>query len=329
VMAPDGALGQKKNQQQQNDGNAAKATDQEYAALANYKQIGGKVYYVDSGAKVVTLRVDIPQYVPNPNYKPNLNQNVNRNYNPNANRNNGMHNHMQNHNNLMQQYHQAMATAHKNPAQAQMKMAQIAMQMQQMEMQMMMQMGMQMQRQEMMMMQQMMRANSNPNNQPFKVTTTQKDFDLEFQDNVAVRKMFLSTDYDDMGNPKQYTKAQLAELRGKDSSKPGYTAKFEDVQPGQEVVLYLSKASAARKSIAPAKDDKKDDDKKGDDEKKADAAKKDDAKADADAKKADKADAEVRKAAPGAEKPVVTMIVMTKEMPSALQGAAQAPAKKK
>jgi len=123
---------------------------------------------------------------------------------------------------------------------------------------------------------------------------------------VSIRKNFLGTDYDDMGNPKTYTKAQLAELKGKDTTKPGYTAKLEDLQPGQEVVVYLTKPKkTATKAVAPAK---KED---GDDEKKPAVV------------------AELGAGPAHMDRPMVTTILMTKEMPSGLGAPAQPAAKKK
>jgi hypothetical protein len=347
AMAPAGGFGQNKKQPWTKS-QPMPATAQEYAALMNLKQLPGTVFYLDtgSGSKIMTLRVDIPQYVKNPNYRP-----PNLNVRPTTNtRNNGRNNsnHSQQMNHLMQQYHQAMHTHARNPAQMQQqqqKMMQIQMQMQNLECQLMMQQGMQAQNYQMQMAQRMAQANSNPNNQPFKINITQKDFELDILDNAAVRKTFLGTEYDDMGNPKQYTKAQIAELKGKDSSKPGYTAKFEDIQPGQEVVLFLAKpakkssSSSSKSGVKKADDEKKIDDiKKADDEKKVDDVKKadDDKKGDA-VKKADDEKKPAEEKAVGllldptpakTDRPVITMIVMTKENTSPLT-APPAPAAKK
>ncbi len=262
-----------------------KATQQDYDALLAAKQAGGKIFYIDSNAKTITLRVDIPQYTPNPNYRPTASGT--NNYS--ANRSGYMQAHQQQQmNQLMQQMNQGMHG--KNPAQVQAHMAQMAQRMQMLEMQAMMQAGMQAQQQ----MAQAMR-NANSNNGPFKVTMHQKDFELEYPDNVSVKKMFLATEYDDQGKPKPASKTQLADLK----SGKGIAAKFEDVQPGQEVVLYVSK-STSKQSTA------KSDDKKADDAKKAPAA---------------------DPAAGSVNRPHVTSIVMTREMAST-DAPAQAPPKK-
>lgn len=292
-MTPTGLQAQKKDKG--DDGTAEKATAQEYAALRGYKQISGTIFYVDPGSKTLTLRIDIPHMEPNPNYKPqNANGNNLRpnNYNMNRGNNGGNNNPQQKMHQLMQKYQQAMHS--NNPQQKAQQMAQIQMQMQQMQMQSAMQANMQAQRAQMAMMQQMAKANANGGNQPFMVKVAHKDFDLEMVESIVVRKMFLNSEYDDQGNLKTYTKSQIAELKGKDASKPGYAAKFDDVQPGQEVVVYLGGSAAA-----PAKKDN------------ADAG----AKKDADA------------AAPS--RPVVSMIVMTKERgPNDAPGAADKKKKK-
>jgi hypothetical protein len=88
--------------------------------------------------------------------------------------------------------------------------------------------------------QQLARSQRGGNSQPVKVVSTPKDYDFILREDVVLRKLFVGEQFDDMGNIKQYTPAELTKLRGKDSSKPGYAAKFEDLQPGQEVTLFLS-----------------------------------------------------------------------------------------
>ncbi len=49
-----------------------------------------------------------------------------------------------------------------------------------------------------------------------------KDIDFHTSDDVKVRMMNPPTKFDDKGNPKEYTKAELKELKGKDADLPGY-----------------------------------------------------------------------------------------------------------
>ncbi len=238
----------KKNQGQGTT--AVKATPQDYAQLAKLKSVAGSLYYVEPGGKSLTLRVTIPQMQRNPNYRPPRTTTYrNNNYgNRNYRNSSGHYNPQQHMASMMSRYQQIMRT--RNPIQRQIEMQQLAMQMQQMEAQAMMQFQMQyarMQMQEMQqmaqVMQQIARTAGNPANQPYKVVNTQKDFELEIQDKASVRRLTLPVEYDDMGNVKKYTKAELAELRGTESSKPGYAAKLDDLQPGQDVTLYLTPPS--------------------------------------------------------------------------------------
>jgi hypothetical protein len=250
------ALSQKKNNAKST---VPQATPQEYAQLSQLKQIGGTLMVIDSGSNYLTLRVTIPQLQRNPNYRPPRINTNNNHYHHYYNNNRSGYNMQHQMASMMHRYQQIMMN--RNPIQREQEMMQLSMQMQQMEMRAMMQMQMQAQRVQVQeaqqmarIMQQVAQANSNPNNQPFKIVTTQKDFDLELQDNATVRKMYLGTEYDDTGNVKKYTKAELAELRGKDSAKPGYSAKLEDLQPGQEVALYLTppKKASAKADVGAA-----------------------------------------------------------------------------
>jgi len=98
---------------------------------------------------------------------------------------------------------------------------------------------------------------NNPNNQPFITVTTTKDYSLEYQDEVVVRKLFLPTEFDDTGNIKVFSDKEKEELRGKDKTKPGYPAKLEDALPGQEVKLHLTPPKTKEKKRDPkeSKDD--------------------------------------------------------------------------
>ena len=127
-----------------------------------------------------------------------------------------------------------------------------------------------------------------------------KDFDLDLSDKVSVRKMSLGTEYDDKGNVKTYTKEEKDKLKGNDTSKPGYEAKIDDLQSGQQVKIQLKMPKKANTASEPVKKD----DKVAKDKDKADD------KADpppANAKKADKGDEKVKDEV---VKPVVTMVVI-------------------
>jgi len=239
------------------------------------------------GTSTMMFRLDIPKMEPNPNYKP-----------PKGNNQNSQ---MQN---LYRQ--QAKIMANPNPIQRQMQMQQLQMQMQKL------QQGPQ---------------NTNPNNQPYRTAHTYKDYDFELSEKLHVRKMFLEQEYDDKGNLKTYTEEEKSKLKGKDSSRPGYIAKLEDVQPNQKIKIYL----AMPRKTKPAAD--KDADKTEKADTKTDAVKAAEGepkvdKADLPAKKgADKAD---KGAKPAEEvvKPIVTMIVILEQAP-VVDRAQNQPKKKK
>jgi len=58
-----------------------------------------------------------------------------------------------------------------------------------------------------------------------------KEFEFEFAAKVTLRKQNLAFEYDDKGNPKKYTAAEMAKLKGP-GNLPGYVAKIEDFAPG-------------------------------------------------------------------------------------------------
>jgi len=92
-------------------------------------------------------------------------------------------------------------------------------------------------------------------NRSFKIVNEHKEFDLTSRDKVIVRLLELPAEYDDKGNLKKYSAAELKELKGKNPDLPGYTADFSKLQVGQTVRVTLAKPK-------PAKDKEATDDKK-------------------------------------------------------------------
>jgi hypothetical protein len=113
--------------------------------------------------------------------------------------------------------------------------------------------------------QQQANAAANPANSPYRTVTTSVTFELPIQQKVKVARVKLPVEYDDKGNVVEYTKEDLK--KKKDPSMPGYTAKMEDVEPGQLLRVYLARPKPAAKK----KDDPKAD--AADKEKAADAGK--------------------------------------------------------
>src|SRR5439155_555591 len=61
---PDGAQGQGKKKIEQ-------ATAGDYSYLANQKSVSGQLISFNDSAKTITVRIDFPEWVPNPNFKQN------------------------------------------------------------------------------------------------------------------------------------------------------------------------------------------------------------------------------------------------------------------
>src|SRR5262249_30403958 len=94
-----------------------------------------------------------------------------------------------------------------------------------------------------------------PSNQnPFRVASNRKDVDIEMASDVKVRLMQLPANYDENGNLLQSTPQQLKELKGTNSSLPGYEGKTENLSPGQTVKVTL----ARKKSVPMEKGKEKD-----------------------------------------------------------------------
>lgn len=223
-------------------GGAQTALAQDYAQLAGVKEVRGKLT-TGVGANSISFDVDISHAEPNPNFKPGAGG-----FRPGAGGNNNL-NLMRQMQNLQNQ--QAQLARIRDPRQRQQRMRQLQQQMARMQQQIRQAMAKQQQQQ--------FKGKANPGNQngPFRMVTVTKEFQLELNDNVVVRWSQPPTEYDDKGFLKKYTKEELAKMKGKDSSLPGYEAKVDDLQPGQLVHLYL-KAPAkteAKKKIDLIGDD--------------------------------------------------------------------------
>jgi hypothetical protein len=94
-------------------------------------------------------------------------------------------------------------------------------------------------------------------NKAFKVVNEHKEFDLTTTAKVVVRFLEPPVVYDDKGNLKKYTAAELKELKGKNPDLPGYTADFSNLQTGQTVRVTLVMPKPAKDKDKDAPDDKK------------------------------------------------------------------------
>jgi hypothetical protein len=100
-------------------------------------------------------------------------------------------------------------------------------------------------------------AKSVPN---FRIDTQKKDVDFQAGEVVKVRTMVLPEQFDEKGNVKKPTKAELAALKGKDKTLPGYESSLDKLEAGQRVTVTLA---PYKKKAAPA-DNAKDKDKDND-----------------------------------------------------------------
>jgi hypothetical protein len=83
-----------------------------------------------------------------------------------------------------------------------------------------------------------------------------KDLDFQAADDMKVRIMYPPPAFDEKGNLKKYTAKELRELKGNDSTLPGYAAEMDALKSGQIVTVYLAKQQPKKKKD---KDDLEDD----------------------------------------------------------------------
>jgi hypothetical protein len=81
-----------------------------------------------------------------------------------------------------------------------------------------------------------------------RLTPQWQDFEFDVEDDVAIRRQQPLPAYDDKGEPRKYTTAELKELKGPDASVPGYPADFTDLKPGRTVTVHLVPSGSDSKS---------------------------------------------------------------------------------
>ncbi len=79
----------------------------------------------------------------------------------------------------------------------------------------------------------------------FTLKEVQKDLEFETVDETKYRTASPPIAFDDKGDPKKYTTAELKELKGPDHL-PGYTSEASALHSGQKVVV-----TAGRRKLAP------------------------------------------------------------------------------
>jgi hypothetical protein len=78
------------------------------------------------------------------------------------------------------------------------------------------------------------------------------DFEMQAREGVKVRVLRLPAQSDEKGKPRKYTAKELARLKGKDRSLPGYESEPEKLEAGQRVTVTLV---PVRKKAGKGKDD--------------------------------------------------------------------------
>jgi hypothetical protein len=219
LLCPPSAVGQKKAAGKPK---AEEATEQDYTALRKMKDVNGTLLTFEVDGKSLTLRYDYNTYEP---LTPKGGNTQNQQYNALLRQQQA----------LMRDYQNIMAA--RNPVQQQQRMQNYLVRLQQFQ----------------------ARAQQAGFGQLAKLKTVAhyKEFDFDVAPDVKVARAKPPMEYDEKGNLKEYTKEELKKMR--DPDMPGYTAKVEDLQLGQQVKLYLGKPKAKKKSSKSSTDDKKTD----------------------------------------------------------------------
>jgi hypothetical protein len=86
-----------------------------------------------------------------------------------------------------------------------------------------------------------------------KLQMVKKEFEFQAAEKAPVRLLNLPQEFDDRGKPKAYTAAELRELKGSNTSLPGYQSSFENLSPGQVVKLHVVSARRASSAVLTEK----------------------------------------------------------------------------
>jgi len=87
-----------------------------------------------------------------------------------------------------------------------------------------------------------------------KVVKERKEVDFQTADGVKVRTKDPPAKFDDKGNPVEFTKAELKELKGKDADLPGYEAAPDSLKTGDTVKVTLARPKPAKKDADKSDD---------------------------------------------------------------------------
>jgi hypothetical protein len=93
----------------------------------------------------------------------------------------------------------------------------------------------------------------------YKVEKTKVPVEFQLAEKAKIRTMVLPEAFDEKGNLKTYSSKELADLKGKDKTAPGYDFSIEQLQVGQTVKVTL--ARVPKDTTDPLTKEKDDDDK--------------------------------------------------------------------
>ena len=88
---------------------------------------------------------------------------------------------------------------------------------------------------------QIQRTASKTQQVPYRAVKKAVNINIEMSPDVKIRTKFLPFAYDDMGDPKKYTKEELKELKGPNPKEVGYKAELDALKVGQDIQVRLVK----------------------------------------------------------------------------------------
>ncbi len=93
----------------------------------------------------------------------------------------------------------------------------------------------------------------------YKVEKTKVAVEFQLAEKAKIRTMVLPETFDDKGNLKTFSPKELAEMKGKDKTAPGYEFSLEQLQVGQTVKVTLVRVPKEADPLAKEKDTDDDD----------------------------------------------------------------------
>jgi len=211
LVAGEATLGQNPAQKKKVMPTVEEPTAQDYAYVIQAKEAIGILTYLDLGAGKMTLKIDFPKIVPNTV--------VAKGKNANAQQQQILRAQQQ----VMRDYQSIMTV--RNPVQYQQRMQKLMLDIQNLQIKM---------------------AQAGNTANLFKTVYVSKEFECDIIMEPRVARAELAQEYDEKGNTVTYTKEELK--KKEDKVIGGYTAKVEDLAPGQKVHVYFTKPPTKKKT---------------------------------------------------------------------------------